>query len=625
MVMKSKIVNKELRSIWLSDMIQNSMGIKRTLFVNFEDQLVNLFRLRGIVSDCCKLCDFELYNTNDFGNICFSNISFPQFKNIVAPKLNSKYSQQNLSIFILTDKAFRASKEVWFSYLSKLGFVKHPNYYNGVSFNSMQYQYDTMVFIFERLNIKDGALLPKFQNKIGIHDILRSASQENEVISATIKLFQTFSKSGSSVLVVNPVPGVVFQLYKSLIFKSISVIYANNYFEEYDKSMYAFNRKVHFIKDFNKVKSEFDVAYVFVEFFDDAISKYLQELPLKVGGRLIFMFYSKKSRRVEFRKINNYILNVCHFAYLLDEVWLEKKHFKARHEVRSLVKCQLSKFEHINKENLAGIVFLKIPDIAGDRKKNDLRDSKGFYHFGIEDALINSATRLNSNDNQYKLALNVLRNTSIDTVDFAASLCVLMYRSIERLAERKALDFEMSKMRRYIDLYLRNLDDSLKGNRWKISLSYVAGLSCLQSGDYGKGYSYLRKCASYEPSKVVPMIATKTLSSLILMANMDISNGRFRRAKVRFRDGIKVACNTIGTNWHLVIGDLDRPKEFGMIELAQVANLASMCAKGLNSLNMIKQSGSNIGLRYTKDPISLQKYNDLIRLELNQRAIEHFW
>ena len=74
------------------------------------------------------------------------------------------------------------------------------------------------------------------------------------------------------------------------------------------------------------------------------------------------------------------------------------------------------------------------------------------------------------------------------------------------------------------------------------------------------------------------------LSAAMYAGMIFAGDNRSNEAAACFRQGMKAAQKALQGNWQHMVGDVEQPLSFGWQEVAEVADLASQCAHGLNAL-----------------------------------------
>jgi ubiquinone/menaquinone biosynthesis C-methylase UbiE len=177
-----------------------------------------------------------------------------------------------------------------------------------------------------------------------------------------------------------------------------------------------------------------------------------------------------------------------------------------------------------------------------------------------------------------QLAEQVAREAPPESADAGAALCVLAYRLLE---QRSAPVAQVEGMNQRIESYLQAGPKTPHGERWSLSLLFVLGKLWLEHGDFARARSALKRCAAMDAISFSPLLCNRVVESHLILGSLEIAQGARTAAENHWRAGIQMAQRAVGGNWRNALGDLDRPAEFGLPELASVLEYASACAFAL--------------------------------------------
>jgi hypothetical protein len=176
-------------------------------------------------------------------------------------------------------------------------------------------------------------------------------------------------------------------------------------------------------------------------------------------------------------------------------------------------------------------------------------------------------------------------------VDLGACLCVLGYAELAK-PKRSTLDREPQRdCVRRISQYLTFVKQSPRPHalRWRVSCMYVLGL--LQSDESESGFAQqtFAACAEIDPRPFSPLLGTKTIDSMIRVANAWAEQGKMTEARKWWSKGAAFARELMQGDWLNITGPLTtregeppaEPLAFGMREAAEILLLGTKCALAL--------------------------------------------
>lgn len=160
------------------------------------------------------------------------------------------------------------------------------------------------------------------------------------------------------------------------------------------------------------------------------------------------------------------------------------------------------------------------------------------------------------------------------TPDIGAAFCVQAYQlnSSDLLEASEVRDLYLSAKQ-----YIETPPNTPHDLRWVISLHYVFANLWMKVGDFNSAIDSFTHCISYDPFDFSPLIATKTVSSCLKLGQLHLLKGDKVLATHFWRKGILFSNKALTANWDMSLGDLMHPAEFGLPELSNVLDIASLC------------------------------------------------
>lgn len=173
--------------------------------------------------------------------------------------------------------------------------------------------------------------------------------------------------------------------------------------------------------------------------------------------------------------------------------------------------------------------------------------------------------------------LAVLGASRISSPDFGAALCVLAYQVLSRRDHEQA-----DNIRDIVDAYLEVCSENPHVRRWQVSLGFVAGLLCMMAGRRAEATGYFERVLRHEPIGFSSLLATKSIAACYWLGTLHLSAGDVERAREAYRRGVDEGRRALRAVDVASIGNVSDPLPFAFQELAEVADMASQCAKALH-------------------------------------------
>ncbi|MEZ6235777.1 MAG: methyltransferase domain-containing protein [Phycisphaerales bacterium] len=174
------------------------------------------------------------------------------------------------------------------------------------------------------------------------------------------------------------------------------------------------------------------------------------------------------------------------------------------------------------------------------------------------------------------------------TPDVGAALCVLGYRLLDvptlPAGEADAWLAQANAYESNVDA--RGTDAAPHARRWTISNAYLAGLLHLAVGRRGEARAAFQRCARMDVLAFSPLLASKTIDASFQAGLIAAADGDLDAARPDFRRGLGELTRVLDArDWTNILGSLDEPLTFGLVDLQQAVELAARCAFGLACLD----------------------------------------
>lgn len=230
------------------------------------------------------------------------------------------------------------------------------------------------------------------------------------------------------------------------------------------------------------------------------------------------------------------------------------------------------------------LVCMKVPELGA--LDNEALAEKGLRHPWLTRSLISMGKRLNDPRQLAEHAHNVLKYALTGSAEEGAAICVAIYRIIEYVCSCEVVKKDADELLRRAGIFFHHADCRARSSlRWRISVSYAAGVLCSSLGYAELSIEWFTRCVQIPPRDVTPLIATKTVGAYLRIGLMNMSCDNREAAKHAFRSGFEVGMEVIGTDWLRVVDTIDDPNPWGMQELSQVCILTGRCARAVRYLS----------------------------------------
>ncbi len=294
------------------------------------------------------------------------------------------------------------------------------------------------------------------------------------------------------------------------------------------------------------------------------------------GVRMVALFDGRSSRETtdairEFIAKNNDIL-------LLDALWgidVGSEAGEMAPRVNRLTTIAPYDLDH---HDVVAYVATKNPCFAPAQPQ-----VKSFSNPRLIATLVSRGGRVDDKQNLVKLAEQVLSVSPPTSADHAAALCVLGYRLVENMQcgpVCPVADPLLNVITEWIDATA----DEPGLLRWKISLSFLAGLISQQLGEFDRAIEWFVRCSRFDPHAVTPLIGTKVVGACMWLARLTMSVHDRHASMNYLRRGIEIANSCLATDWQILMGPPQAPNSYALAELTQICQLAAACSSGLSLL-----------------------------------------
>lgn len=190
--------------------------------------------------------------------------------------------------------------------------------------------------------------------------------------------------------------------------------------------------------------------------------------------------------------------------------------------------------------------------------------------------------RLHNNAALSRLQLDVLEQYPATSADYGAALCGFAYRVLD-----SGVEYTEFNILEKINKYAAMLQVSPHVLRWQVSLVYAAGLICQARGKLEEAEHYFQQCVRYDVVPFSPLLGTKILGAYFKLSTFKAIAGELEEAQKNLVYALEEYKRLLhDSSWlNLVGNNVATPFSPGYAEMAQLADMASMCAYALCALN----------------------------------------
>ncbi|WLG88969.1 polysaccharide pyruvyl transferase family protein [Pseudomonas cucumis] len=235
--------------------------------------------------------------------------------------------------------------------------------------------------------------------------------------------------------------------------------------------------------------------------------------------------------------------------------------------------------------------------------------------------------RVKNTKQLFKLAGQLLAQSSADSADQGAALAILGWRYFEEDSSNIPSDWHVA-----VDKYLVNERlDNPHVRRWCISLSY------LQARFYQRTTMQQRSLASYQKVvntaviNITPTLGTKQVNAAFQAGMIYWEADNHEQATRSWQEGIKLAFNCLNSDLLEFVGNMDHPFLFSLNDAVEIIDAAVQCASALNiaarksvasesSISFALKNVSQNALRSALNRVTTEWLEcDALRLDLEER------
>jgi hypothetical protein len=232
--------------------------------------------------------------------------------------------------------------------------------------------------------------------------------------------------------------------------------------------------------------------------------------------------------------------------------------------------------------------------------------------------MVQNGERLRNESALLALSSTVADTASATSADLGAALAVEGYQ----LLKNSELDLLVPLLEK-IRLYLKNDGRNIHVIRWKISLAYLAALACAARGEHNLARDYFNYVAQMDACQFSPLLATKTVSASFWLGVHYLQRGQIADAKKSFAGGISACVRALGSDHSQSIGSSTSPLNFGLQELAEVADMGSQCVSALHYADEFSAAPAAFWDRVTTRRFGLANWLMHLEAENNRLASQN--
>jgi len=190
--------------------------------------------------------------------------------------------------------------------------------------------------------------------------------------------------------------------------------------------------------------------------------------------------------------------------------------------------------------------------------------------------IVSVGLRLESSASRRMIARQVMRDAPVDSADYGAALCVLLYDPAALAGGARGE--LLAAAQRYIDGPARNPTML----RWQVSLAFASATLIQSSGDLPGAAVLYERVLAFDVLDFSPLLGTKTTAAAVRLGWIHFGRGDVAAARQAWARGLDEARRLASQpDWTAVVGDPGRPETFGMPEFALVMDEAGCLASAL--------------------------------------------
>lgn len=516
----------------------------------------------------------------------------------------------------------------WETKCFEAGFRKHPLYYRANPYESLNQDKEHIIILLEK--VPDAALchfdlMTLAEERLLHTDMLRETGRHSDAHCIRYHKASELIRPGDNVLDVACGLGYGSHiLYQNSMAKSVIGVDLSDFGIAYANAHYGLPSAIQFntgdaqTLDFIPDHSiDFITAFETIEHLPDPTT-YLRTLKrvLKPSGRLMICAPNDWTDETG-KDPNPHHLHVYTWARLVDECkkyFLLEKGFlqvaggamKLHHSPRRWVEVPP---DQPLKQATEWVLLLCMADpvsttdahtpynetswsIPEDPAFHVSAFAKDYQNPWLVKGMVSIGMRSQNGEQLEKMQEKVLASYHCDTVDYGAALCGRIYSFLNRTAISTE---EYSQIKEQIWDYAKIASPSPHQLRWQISLLFAGGKLATHRGALDDAFEFYTTCAEKDVLSYSPVLGTKTLSALRILAIMYIARHNITDARACLLKCVSEAERLTKASWLNVTGDTNAPLPFGLAELSQLLDIAAGAAYLLSTLNI---NNSKNGIQY---------------------------
>lgn len=472
-------------------------------------------------------------------------------------RVTKKYLYLNIATRVDRDFKWHIcihDRQWWENKIISSGFMHSFNRFNADTFSTIDSNELEYIGIYEKTS----------DNSAGI-DPLHSTGYESEMKLAQYNLVSKYITPDHNIVLYNNDNGYSAYLLASST-KAHHVYYMSNQINQIYKKDNIFS--------YQEIADKHNTDFIVnLDNMDIDINEVLDML--KPGGR--YIYYSS----------NNDLNIIKQYAEIfdIDEIYTFTEDFPRLKQIS---------YEQLESAANAYIVFVKNPlekyDFDYKAEVNEkwadivgyVADLKRDYNNPfIATSIVYRGLRVHSDSLLVEYCHKVLAESSKESADYGAALCVLGYNYLSK----KPNDAYYSWMKLFDEYYELNCNkEELALVRWVCSLSYLNGLINLIIGNREKALNSFKNCVNTNWLEYSPTLATKIVDSYYILGQIELSNFNYSASVEYWSNGLKAAEKALSLKWIDTIGYYKDPLPGGIPEFRDILDLAVKCSWGLNGI-----------------------------------------
>ncbi|MDO8370147.1 MAG: methyltransferase domain-containing protein [Candidatus Nitrotoga sp.] len=219
-----------------------------------------------------------------------------------------------------------------------------------------------------------------------------------------------------------------------------------------------------------------------------------------------------------------------------------------------------------------------------------IRYSEFFVNPWLMNAMVNLGCRLKNDEALEDIALAAMTISPNSTNDYAAALCVMAYRILDRCFQDSAAAEEIISK---IDVVTANPPSGPMGLRWKVSLLFIKAKLLQTLGYLEQAKMTFVECASHDVRCFGIHLATKTTEAWFIAGRLAYAIGDLKEARSCWERGVESGAVLLSVSIDDILINRSFPNRFnhgdGVREYTISWDNIARCANGLHLLKQGKQ------------------------------------